>query len=34
MEEFGQNFMLDVPSWGFDTLNPFEDPLDDEDGGA
>jgi hypothetical protein len=32
--EFGQNFMPDVSSWGSDTPNPFEDPLEDEDGGA
>jgi hypothetical protein len=34
MEEFGQDFMPDVPSWGFVTPNPFNDPLEDEDNAA
>jgi hypothetical protein len=29
MEEFGKEFMPDVPSWGDDAPDPREDPLDD-----
>jgi uncharacterized small protein (DUF1192 family) len=29
MEEFGKEFMPDVPNWGLDAPNPEEDPLDD-----
>jgi hypothetical protein len=25
IEEFGQSFMPDVPNWGSDAPNPFED---------
>jgi len=28
MEEFGKDFMPDVPSWGDDTPDAREDPLD------
>jgi hypothetical protein len=29
MEEFGKEFMLDVPNWGADTSDPQEDPLEE-----
>jgi hypothetical protein len=29
MEEFGLNFMPDVPSWGANTPNPYDDPPED-----
>jgi hypothetical protein len=32
MEEFGKEFMLDVPSWGADTPDPQEDLLEEAAG--
>jgi hypothetical protein len=32
MEDFGKEFMPDVPSWGADTPNPREDPLEEAAG--
>jgi hypothetical protein len=32
MEEFGKEFMPDVPSWGANTPDPREDPLEEAAG--
>jgi hypothetical protein len=30
MEEYGLDFVPDVPSWGSITPNPYDDPLEDD----